>query len=312
MTTPPPGAGLAQHHALFYDRLADYTSGIVSFVEEGLAASESVLVVLPGPALRTVRGELPGAGGGVTFLDMVDVGANPARLIPAMLQFAAARPGRWRAVGECMWPGRTPAESREVARHEALANLAFVAVPAVFLCPYDISRLSEAVVADAARTHPHIRERGRIRPSPEYGGVAVAEAIAAEALSAAPVDAARYAFGHPDDLPTMRRHVRRAAVSVGLARTRVEEAVLAVNELATNVLVHGRGGGVVRTWREPGVLICEVTGAGRITDPLAGRHPPAASRDGPHGLWLVNQVCDLTEQRTGPTGTTTRVHLRVR
>gem|GEM_PF-2603524 len=27
------------------------------------------------------------------------------------------------------------------------------------------------------------------------------------------------------------------------------------------------------------------------------------------GLWLVNQVCDLVQARTGPAGSTTRLHM---
>jgi len=48
---------------------------------------------------------------------------------------------------------------------------------------------------------------------------------------------------------------------------------------------------------------------GRITDPLAGRvrHGPD---DSGHGLWLVNQVCDLVELRSGDAGTTVRMHMR--
>jgi hypothetical protein len=29
-----------------------------------------------------------------------------------------------------------------------------------------------------------------------------------------------------------------------------------------------------------------------------------------HGLWLVNQVCDLVELRSGDAGTTVQLHMR--
>ena len=32
---------------------------------------------------------------------------------------------------------------------------------------------------------------------------------------------------------------------------------------------------------------------------------------GGNGLWLVNQVCDLVQARTGQAGTTTRLHMRL-
>ncbi len=47
-----------------------------------------------------------------------------------------------------------------------------------------------------------------------------------------------------------------------------------------------------------------------IADPLAGRQRPAPDAPGGHGLWLVNQICDLVELRSGPAGTSIRMHMR--
>jgi len=49
---------------------------------------------------------------------------------------------------------------------------------------------------------------------------------------------------------------------------------------------------------------------GWITDPLAGQQRQPADEPG-HGLWVVNQVCDLVEVRTGQAGTTVRLHMRL-
>jgi hypothetical protein len=43
---------------------------------------------------------------------------------------------------------------------------------------------------------------------------------------------------------------------------------------------------------------------------MAGRKRPPPDSDG-QGLWVVNDVCDLVETRSGPAGTTTRVHFRL-
>ena len=47
---------------------------------------------------------------------------------------------------------------------------------------------------------------------------------------------------------------------------------------------------------------------------LAGcNQQPAGSMSGAaggSGMWVVHQVCDLVELRTGPLGTTVRLHLR--
>lgn len=209
-----------------------------------------------------------------------------------------------------MWPGRTPAEAREVARHEALANDAFTGIPIAFLCPYHAGELTEGILADAHRTH--IQRHGHTRPSPGYDGAALAAALAVQPLSAPPTDTATFDFDHLDDLAAVRHHVGQHAQQVGLGGNRIHELVLTVNELVTNTLLHGGAGGTIHTWYESDTLICQVTGPGHITDTLAGRHPPDTESDGPHGLWLVNHRSDLTEERTGTNGTTTRVHTRVR
>jgi hypothetical protein len=50
----------------------------------------------------------------------------------------------------------------------------------------------------------------------------------------------------------------------------------------------------------------------RITDRLAGTLRPDPSAPGTRrGLWLVHQVSDLVQVRSGPAGTTIRVHLRL-
>jgi hypothetical protein len=61
-------------------------------------------------------------------------------------------------------------------------------------------------------------------------------------------------------------------------------------------------------WRSPGEVVCQLQDSGNVTDPLAGRWRPADRPTG-HGLWVVNQVCDLVELRTGPYGTVVRMHM---
>ena len=101
----------------------------------------------------------------------------------------------------------------------------------------------------------------------------------------------------------------RHAAAAGLDPTRAADLVLAVDELATNSLRHGGGRGTLRIWRDHSALVCEVRDAGRIEDPLAGRERPAVDRDGGQGLWMVNQLCDLVQLRTFPSGAVVRVHV---
>jgi len=43
---------------------------------------------------------------------------------------------------------------------------------------------------------------------------------------------------------------------------------------------------------------------------MAGRRRPAADAAAGRGLWLINQLCDLVELRSGAAGTTLRMHIR--
>jgi anti-sigma regulatory factor (Ser/Thr protein kinase) len=96
---------------------------------------------------------------------------------------------------------------------------------------------------------------------------------------------------------------------VGLGAERTVDLVLAANELAANTISHTSGGGVIHVWHTAGEILCQVHDTGRITDPMAGRVRRGPDGRG-HGLWLINQVCDLVELRSGDAGTTVRLHMR--
>jgi hypothetical protein len=65
----------------------------------------------------------------------------------------------------------------------------------------------------------------------------------------------------------------------------------------------------VHIWRAGPELVCQVTDTGHISDPLAWYRAPAKEEFGGKGLWLVNQVCDLVQVRSGQSGTFTRLHM---
>jgi anti-sigma regulatory factor (Ser/Thr protein kinase) len=298
------------HYAFFYQNWAQYTDAVCSFVRQGLTAGEPALVAVPSDHLGLVRNALGEAGEAVSFADMAAVGRNPARIIPAIRRFTDNKsPGRTRFVGEPIWPGRSPAGMREATRHEALINTAFAGVPTSILCPYDSTELGEAVLGAAWRTHPRVLEDGSRRASPGYSGAAVALAIGEQPLPSPPPWAKQIAFLDQDDLPAVREWVTHRALREGLSDDRALDLVTAVNEVATNTVVHTKGPGIVGVWRAGTTLFSEVCDDGRITDPLAGRHLRSPAADGGQGLRVVNELCDLVELRSGSWGTTVRLHI---
>ena len=110
-------------------------------------------------------------------------------------------------------------------------------------------------------------------------------------------------------LGTLRVHVLDQARKAGLEDRRARDAVTAVNEAASNALRHGSGRGVLRMWTTSESFVCEVSNLGNIDNPLVGRIRPELHRPGGRGLWMVNQLCDLVQVRSFPTGTTIRMHL---
>jgi anti-sigma regulatory factor (Ser/Thr protein kinase) len=123
-----------------------------------------------------------------------------------------------------------------------------------------------------------------------------------------PVRGVSFAAG---DLAGLRHLISEWTAGESLPREAGEELVLAVNELATNSIRYGDGGGRLLLWREQDTLMCEVQDAGHIQDPLVGRSRPAPDEHTGRGLWLVNELCDLVQIRSSPKGTSVRVHKRL-
>jgi anti-sigma regulatory factor (Ser/Thr protein kinase) len=304
-----------RHEALLYAGEVDFLAGTLPFIREGVAADEPVLVVVSAAKVGLLRSALGGDADRVAFADMADVGANPARIIPAWRDFVAGHdvtPRRARGIGEPIWAGRTPAELVECQRHETLLNLAFAGVPAWWLlCPYDTTSLGTEVLEEAWRSHPFVTESGIGLGSATYGGLEQAAAPFAAPLPDPPEQPPAVGF-EPASLADLRGLVARHAAAAGLDPDRTADLVLAADEVASNSLRHGGGHGILRIWREEGALVCEVRDAGRIEDPLAGRERPALDRDGGRGLWMVNQLCDLVQLRLFPSGAVVRLHVYLR
>ncbi len=307
--TPRPDGAL-RHEALLYGSDKEYVTGVVAFLHGAMVAAEPALVAVPGPHVELLRGSVNGAGDSVRFVDMIQLGRNPSRIIPAIGQFLDEHAGRSvRFVGEPIWPGRSDAGIIEATRHEALINTAFVQADVRVLCPYDIAGLDAAVLTDARRTHPEIIEGGVWRRSSRFTDPTLVHDAAAWPRLAPPDTAVAIEFDDPAALPALRSVARQQATAAGLADHRVEDLLLAISEVATNTLVHTPGGGTLRVWPQPGSLVCEVHDSGRIIDPLAGRQRPATHALGGRGLWLINHLCDLVEIRSGHDGTTVRCHM---
>jgi serine/threonine-protein kinase RsbW len=111
-------------------------------------------------------------------------------------------------------------------------------------------------------------------------------------------------------LGDMRDELSKCCADSGLADLALSNYVLAINEIATNSVRHGGGGGTVRLFRSDTDLWCEIvdTGRGISTRRMSGSERPKPGHIGGWGLWLARHLCDGVDIETGKTGT--RVVLR--
>ena len=296
------------HEALLYQGRPELKDAAREFVRAGAAAGEPVLAAVPRANLEWLRAALADDAANVRFEDMNEVGRNPARILPMIQEWLDEHDGQARVISEPMWPERSYAETAECLRHEALLNHALAGSGARILCPYDAEHLDAPVLEGAELTHPLLRDAAGSRPSERY------EDPLRGSLSE------RWPLGDPTepmsehifagDLRSLRHAVDADPSLEGLTRERREDVVFVVNEAATNVVRHGDGRCTARLWHDGRSVVSEVSFDTSVPDVLAGRRRPLSDAPSGRGLWLINQVCDLVELRTGGTGTTLRMHVR--
>lgn len=308
-----PAHSTYRHEAFLYRGERELLAGTVPFVTDGVALGQPVVVALHRQRLERLRGAVEeDVAEHVVWLDMAEMGRNPARLLPARREFveqhvAAGVPVR--GVGEPVWTGRRAAEVAECQLHEALLNLAVDPdVPFWLRCPYDVEALPPDVVEEAARSHPLLVDGDGYLGSTLYGGAAHVDDLFRARLpdpQHRPVEQLHF---DEDGVERVRHAVLRRAGEVGVGAARRHDLALAVTEVATNSVRHGGGHGCLRIWRDDGALVCEVSDPGRIDDAMVGRTMPPLLEEGGRGLWLANQLADLVQIRSTQDGVVVRVH----
>jgi anti-sigma regulatory factor (Ser/Thr protein kinase) len=297
------------HLAYLYDDDRDYLSYLSAFAGTGLRNAEPVFVAVPGPRAALLREHLGAESPLVRYGAMTETGRNPARLIPELRAFIDEHQGRRvRYIGESVWPGRSGPELCEAIRHEALMNLAFDRAAVTIVCPYDVRGLAASVVGGTRSTHPVIVRNGQARPAARYAGAGVVPGECDGPLPAPPADAE--VLRYETSLREVRQLVTGYCAALGMGAERITNLVIAAGEVTANTLRHTEAGGTFWVWHTGEEVICQVQDQGCIADPLAGRRRRSPDEPG-HGLWVVNQVCDLVEIRSSQgAGTAIRLHMR--
>lgn len=193
---------------------------------------------------------------------------------------------------------------------DAALNVALTPLAATVVCLYPELPLHLEVAEGARRNHPLLLRDGVLHANPDHRDAR--EVLAARGVPAPEV------LGPPDlrmdftiwQLAAVREEVARAARAAGCDGDRVDDVVLAVNEVATNALEHGTGDPHLDLWTGPAPrgLVCEVHDEGELTDLLPGLRAPHPSDPRGRGLWIARQLCDLLHVWNDAAGT----HVRIR
>ncbi|AEV84143.1 anti-sigma regulatory factor [Actinoplanes sp. SE50] len=111
-------------------------------------------------------------------------------------------------------------------------------------------------------------------------------------------------------LTDLRHTVRTAAAGAGLHGERLDDFIVAVQELITNAVRHGGGRGRLLLRRYDNTVTCEISDHGSGfpggVPPIVS--PPPAGVPGGRGLWLATQLSDtllITDRPDGVTVTIT-------
>jgi anti-sigma regulatory factor (Ser/Thr protein kinase) len=288
----------ATHTGLFYRGDQEYADSVGGFLRDGLELGQPALLIASPGRLEQVRTALGAEAGQVTYLDAAEVYAPQWNAYRVQLDFISQQQGaRARVVSEQDLVDRVPAELVDYRRIEAAIDVLFTDTPVDVLCPYD-----------AATLPPHLLDIGRdTHDAPDPMGLLTELArVTPPAPGAAVLDCTS-----PAEVAHARRLVHAHGTTVGLAPRRAEDLTLAVTEILTNALLHGRGPVRLHVYDEGPTWVCHVQDRGTgLADPLAGMLPPAEGSEGGYGLWLARQLCTAVVVGTDATGTHVRLHMR--
>jgi anti-sigma regulatory factor (Ser/Thr protein kinase) len=191
---------------------------------------------------------------------------------------------------------------------DAAVNVALAELPLSVTCFFPELPLHLEILDGARYNHPLLLVDGDLRHNSAHR---CPRDVLRDRPAPAPV-----LLGPPDlrmafsawQLHDVRSAVEQAVLAAGYGRTRTEDVVLAVNEVATNAVEHGTTEAQLNVWTGADGFVCEVHDGGTLHDPLPGLRAPHPSDPRGRGVWIARQLCDVLHVWTDDRGT----HVRMR
>lgn len=297
------------HQGCVYTSDDDFLRMAVPFIDEGLRREEPVLVTTTPANLGLVQTALGRHARNVDYAESAFFGRRPPQRVAAFTGYRHRHPGapRVRILAEPVWEGRSARQVEAWECMESALNAVLAGTGIHMVCPYDARALEPEIVGNALRTHPHLVDGTDVAASPGYTEPVAFVRGRAAPLAVRPADAVTVPC--TGDLARMRHTVVLETALLGLAGERLMIFAAAVGELLTGVSGTGGRRPSVALWGRPGEVVCDVDlPATASLDPFIGLHPPTLDPRPGDGIWLARQICDHLDVRSGPGGTTIRLH----
>jgi MEDS: MEthanogen/methylotroph, DcmR Sensory domain len=309
--------GAFRHWACIYDSDRQFLETAVPFLAEGLAAGEPVLAVTTPANLELISAALGARGGDVDYAESAFFGRRPPQRVAALYRYwrnhaprgGSSGSGGVRILAERVWAGRSAREVAAWTRMESALNVVLAPTAISMICPYDARLLGPDIVSGALRTHPVRIAGARLSPSADFiDPVEFTRSCDTGPLADPPSGTAAFSFD--GDLRGLRRFIADRAAAYGVTGDRADILVLAVSEVGAYLKNQGPGPAAVRTWEQPGAVVCDFRQPGlSISDPFLGLRPARLEPGDGDGLWLANQICDWLEIRSGADGGTIQLQV---
>jgi AcrR family transcriptional regulator len=256
------------HEALVYASDEAFLEGLVPFLQDGLAASHPIMVVLTPDKSALLRDALGQDAQGVSFADASALYRRPAHAFAEYRRHLEAELSRpdvelVRVIGEIPF-GLTSEGYAEWMRYESMFNRGFAGYPSWVVCGYDTRVFPEQVVGDALHTHPIVSMGGNRGTSPGYietdGFVGRPVRRERERADDGGGPLSRLTVTEERDLDELCRVVAAAARAGGLGPSIVDDVMLAAAELVRDALRDGDGEASVQVTRDGALWHCDVSG----------------------------------------------------
>jgi anti-sigma regulatory factor (Ser/Thr protein kinase) len=198
-------------------------------------------------------------------------------------------------------------------RLEAVSTEAFRPFGYTWACMYDRRQHPPDMLAAVDQVHPQLitDDVGLLPSASHIDPIAYLESHPGPVSPAPEPAELDIELTGPADLPALRHRLRMHNKGIGMGRDEVDLLLIAVSEVATNALQHGRAPCRIRAWNGDRVLHVRVDDHGHSPGlAAAGYWRPASPTNDRMGLWVARQLADVVHTQTSTDGTTVELQFR--